>query len=395
MSAHFRSRSTFSRRLLAILLAAGCASAARGAGPVAAQVHASGVDHRQTRSNWIHGDHRIELLIDGSVEFGEDERSVRALSPGARLVVEEARGGAPTRRMEWRGGAAGPVATYLVDGERRALDAEGRRWIDSLLPEILLQEGINAESRVRRLYGEGGLDRVLAMIERVDGDGVQALYFLTLFDAVRLGPAEAAKAYAAAGREIESDGDLARTLLGTQARLDLDDTRVRSAWFATATAIQSDGDQARVLLSTLQRIDRIHRRAETTAALCRSAAELSSDGDKARVLLGVVDEDLFALSGARQACFRALGTVGSDGDHTRVLLAVLDRHGGERAVALAALRVAAGIESDGDLTRVLLSVPGVRLKEAAVRTEYERALATVESDGDHDRARRYLEDAVS
>jgi hypothetical protein len=384
------------RPLLAAFALVALACSAPGAPPAEAQARHARMtvdDGRTMRMVWIDGRHSIEARLEGKVDFGEDDRSVVAVSPGGRFRLEERTARGPARRAEWTHGADGGVAVaYWVDDRQETLDADGRAWIERLLPDILREHGVNAEARVRRLLERGGPDAVLADIAKVRSDGTKRRYFGVLFEQARLTADQAGRAFWQASRTISSDGDLTAVLVHGLERVDIEAEPTREAWFAAADEISSDGDHAEALRAVLERGRGAAKISDATLVeLLRSAAGISSDGDKARVLMLVAERGRLESGPVRDAFFAAARTISSDGDRSRVLLSVLHAHSGADAVAAAVLRSATEISSDGDKARVLLAVPAERLRASEVREAYRDAVRTISSDGDRGRAEHHAD----
>ena len=71
--------------------------------------------------------------------------------------------------------------TYSVGESARPLDAEGRAWLERLLPKMIRESGVGAESRVARFLRQGGPNAVLAEIGLIHSDGSKRTYVEQLF----------------------------------------------------------------------------------------------------------------------------------------------------------------------------------------------------------------------
>ena len=326
--------------LFAAMLAAGLTATA--AAPLEAQ---------RSHIVWSDDDRSVIAVLDGSVQFTDDDADVASLGRGSSLVVEEHRRGGPVRHVEFREQGGTVTRRYTVDGVLRDDDADRRAWLARLLPEIVREHGFNASERVARILRTRGPAGVLAEIRRIRSDGVKRTYLQVLARTAELTPEQVAEAARVTGESIGSDGDRHSVLM--------------------------------VLLP--------QGRAEPAALveIVRAAARIGSDGDKSRVLIAAASAPALDAPAVRDAWFRAAGTIGSDGDRTRALLAVLRRDTAGPDVSVAALQSARGIGSDGDRTRVLLAIDPVRLRDARVAEAYDAALEGISSDGDHRRAEQH------
>ena len=336
----------------------------------------------------MHDDDRaLSVMMDGEVEFNDDDTDVVSLGNGAYLIIDENRRGEPTRRIEFRGSGTEFRRTYTVNGELRRDEADQKAWLARILPELAREQGLNAERRVKRILEKEGPDGVLREIRKIRSDGVKRTYLLLLVGNASLNGAQTATALRIVETEISSDGDKASVLRTLIPRLNLTEGNARDAFFSAASSISSDGDRSRVLLAALSRTS---RDPASLTALLVSAGGISSDGDRSRVLIGAASAPALEASNARDAWFEAAGGVSSDGDRSRALLAILQQHGQRDDVTVAALRSARQISSDGDKTRVLLAVAPERLRSAQVSAAYDSALDSISSDGDHRRAEQHV-----
>ena len=291
------------------------------------------------------GDHALTVSMRGEVVFNDAETDVVSLGEGARLVVSEKLGGDEREiRMTGRDGAI--QRDYRVDGEAVPLDAAGRAWLAKVLPGVIRESAMDADSRGRRILGKGGTDALLAEIALIDGGYARARYLEVLFEHAPLDDAQTAKALALA-KAIESDYELRRALQQAVSKSKLSDARI-AALLDAATAIDSDYEMAELLL-----------------ALAGARA---------------VDDGLLPAWRA------AIGTIGSDYERRRVLDALLGRPDVGPAQVVIALEAADGIGSDYERRQVLeAATPHLRGGGAAaaawfdaldgIGSDYERSVA--------------------
>lgn len=349
-------------------------------------------DHGRQRYTMMMSDddRTVSVLLDGQVEFNDDDTEVVSLGSGAVLVIDEHRRGEPARHIEFRGSGTDIRRTYTVNGEIRQPDADQKGWLARILPELAREQGLNAERRMQRILRKQGVDGVLREVRLIRSDGVKRTYLLLLMKHAQLTSAQTAAALHIAEREISSDGDKASLLRALTSNVNIADPGARDAFFDAASSISSDGDRSSVLIAVLQRAS---GDAAALTALLGSASGISSDGDRTRVLMAATSAPALASPTAREAWFHAANGISSDGDRARALLAVLHQYRDRNDVTVAALRSARAISSDGDKTRVLLAVAPERLQDSAVRAAYDSALDSISSDGDHRRAEQHVRPA--
>ncbi len=399
-------------------------------------------ENRSWRSTWRENGRSLDLRVEGTIEFSDDDRDVKRLSPNGRFSME-ASGNGETKRFEVRSDSNGTLTrSYTVDGRQRSLD-EARPWLAGTLPEVIRETAIGAGERIQRIAQRGGTGAAMREIGLIRSDHSKRVYINEMVSRVRLNDQELGETmrlvrrigsdgektqtivsigpkYLRAGlREplfeavdslnsdgehrralnsiiqadpsketvtlasrsaarISSDGEKAAVLIQI-ARTNIGGDDAARAWMKAAATINSDGEKRRALAAMAV----ADRRPATVAAILRVAATINSDGEKANLLIeaapGYADTDL-----VRKPFFDAASSIHSDGEHARVLLAVLDRNPSPATISEVA-RSARTISSDGEKSRVLLRIARENLTDANIRTGFFEALDSVSSDGDHAR----------
>ena len=319
----------------------------------------------------------LRMKVDGVIEFTDDDHDVRSLSPHGHFRMEDGKWLSGGRAYDVTADSAGNLTkTYSVGESARPLDAEGRAWLERLLPKIIRESGVGAESRVARFLRQGGPNAVLAEIGLIHSDGSKRTYVEQLFGQATLDTAQLKDA-ARLIRSISSDGDKAQVLITVDGKYFTKE--MRPYLFEAAEGISSDGDKRRVLSDIVKKDG---GDADTLVSAAKVARHISSDGDKAEVLIEIANtsrtDDVLDLE-----YFEAVKSVSSDGDHARVLSAVLKAHGGDHNVLAQALRSAGRISSDGDKARVLKEAVSRFSEDEPIRKAFLDSANSIASDGDH------------
>lgn len=325
-----------------------------------------------TRNGWT----SLSVKIDGAIEFTDDDRDVKSLSPGGHFRIEEG-SWLSGRAYDVKADSAGNLTkTYSVGSSVKPLDAEGREWLERLLPQMIRESGIGAEPRVARILRQGGPQAVITEIGSIHSDGSKRIYLEQLFLQANLNT-EQLKEASRLIRGISSDGDKAQVLIHEDGRYFTGE--LRPNLFEAVESIHSDGDKRRVLSDIVQKDA---GSADTLLSAARAAEHISSDGDKAQVLIemaGPYREN----GGLGMAYFEAAKSISSDGDHARVLLAMLAAHGDDHGTLARVLRSAGKISSDGDKARVLKEAADRYSDDEPVSKSFMDAANSISSDGDH------------
>ena len=139
------------------------------------------------------------------------------MSPGGYLRIKDGRRFGTDNSVEFRADSGGAIERrFWVSGRERPFDPEGRKWLAEVLPRFIRQSGIGAKARVARFMKSGGAAAVLAEISRIEGSWAKRVYFTELFKQPGLSGADVQQALAQAGREVDSDFELASLLIAQQ-----------------------------------------------------------------------------------------------------------------------------------------------------------------------------------
>jgi hypothetical protein len=334
----------------------------------------TGISHVQitTRNGWT----SLNIKIDGTIEFTDDDTDVKSLSPNGRFRIED--GGLLSKRAyEVRADSTGNLTrSYSVGWSTKPMDDEGRAWLARTLPQVIRDSGIGAGPRVSRILRQGGPQAVLTEIGRIHSDGSKRVYIELLFSQATLKPSELKDA-ARLIRSISSDGDKAQVIITVDTNYFTAD--LRSYVFEAAESISSDGDKRRVLSDI---VNKDSGNLESLVSAARVARHISSDGDKAEVLIAMANP-YRPEGGVDMAYFEAANSISSDGDHARVLSKMLASHGNDHSTLTRTLLSVQRIASDGDKARVLKEAVAVYSEDASVRKAFFDAANSISSDGDH------------
>lgn len=290
------------------------------------------------------------LRFTGEVTLNDEETNVVRLGKGARLEIEETRGGVHHELHAF--GKDGVIQRrYWRDGDEVAFDDGGRQWLAKTLPALIRNSGANAEARGKRLLEKGGPDALLADMATLQTDYARSIYLRVLYANATLDGVQLGRSLEIA-RDIDSDFELRQ-------------------------ALQSALSSQR--LSPPQRV-----------RLLELASEISSDFELAELLMSLADEVPVAGS-TRDAWVKALSGISSDFEHRRVLEAVLESSDVTPEAVQLVLESAAGISSDFELRSLLEKTARHTRGNPAVLSAY--VARTVELSSDFE-ARQALEALV-
>ena len=311
----------------------------------------------------------------GSVEFTDDDRDVKSISPGGFVSFEDGNWLGPRRSYIVRADSSGsPSRTYEIAGRPHAIDADAQAWIAHVVLSSIRESGAGASQRVEHFLVTGGPAAVLREVSQIHSDGSKRIYLQELVESARLSDDELRDVMRSA-RTIGSDGD--KTALLIDLASNYFTSNARESWFRTLSGVGSDGDKRRGLEHAI----RSTAETETLAMAAKLAGDIGSDGDKAGVLSAIGARGL-EQQAIRRAWFRSVQSIGSDGDKAGVLSSVLARVGHDAATLVEILRVAETIGSNGDKVRVLAQAARCDMRSEAVQRAFLVAARMVGSDGD-------------
>jgi beta-lactamase regulating signal transducer with metallopeptidase domain len=325
--------------------------------------------------SWSKNGEKLSVNYDGAVEFTDNDADVARLAPGGHLTIAES-GSRGARRIEVTAANNGAIQRrFWVGGAEQPFEPEGRRWLAEILPRVIRQSGIGAAARVARFLKAGGPSAVLAEISRIDGSWGKRVYFSELLRTATLDAPSRVQVLTQAGREIDSDFELASLLIEGAPRLLSDDT-TRRAYLDAARSIDSDFELHRVLTAALAHAG---SNPAVLVGLLAASESIGSDFEEASLLTEVVASSRPLDDAARGAFFKALATVESDFEHHRVLKVLANRPDLGDDVVRAMLESSSSIGSDFEQGAFLSQVASKHLLNASLREPFFRAVANVGS----------------
>jgi beta-lactamase regulating signal transducer with metallopeptidase domain len=329
--------------------------------------------------NWSDGKQKIQVNYDGTFEFTDDDIDVKSMSPGGMLRIRES-GGTSSKSVEFTADASGQITRRYWDGStERPFDPEGRTWLSAFLPRFIRQSGIGADERVQRILKSKGPAGVLAEISVIEGSFAKRRYFSALLKADNLDPTVIRQILVQAGKEIDSDFELA-SLLGRSADRLMVDKATRQAYFDAVKTIDSDFEMRRVYSTALKQGPIA---SDLLASVLDASSAIGSSFEKASLLVQVAQQQPLDAT-VLPAFFRATDTIDSSFEHSRVLQAAAKHGDSSPALVLGILRSAKGIDSGFEASQVLRAVAARHPIEGDARAAY---IAVAERLGDFEEGR--------
>lgn len=259
----------------------------------------------------------LQIEHEGKVSIGPDDKSISSISEGGYLNIRKKTfGNLRELRIERMGNRL--QYTYKEGGKLVPFTPEGKAWLADILPELVHSTRIGAESRVDRMYKQGGSRAVLADLAKMNSDYTKAGYISLL---LQKNPPRQDKALIikTVGSDIDSDFHKAEIFKNNKESL-LSNPKDMALFLQAVKTIESDFHKANLVKLIL---DNQLSEANTTQAL-ELLATINSDFHKKEVLTGLLKEPL----NSRQVDLvsnRILPNFSSDFHKTEVLKALI-RH---------------------------------------------------------------------
>jgi hypothetical protein len=274
--------------------------------------------HSTTTWEWSDDGWRRRVEVRAKAEFAEDYSDISSLSEDGFVRIEEDHNG-ESRRLEVKRDESGQLfRKYFVNGEPRALDENGKKWVAELLLTAVRQGAIDVNKRVQTIVRQRGVNGMLDEIGNISGDYGKRIYFQALLKNQSLSRADLQKVLEAAGAQISSDYEKANLLKNT-AEIFLDDSTLRNTFFQDIATIHSDYERRGALSALLKRKN---LSAQVLSQVLETAASISSDYEKATFLLEA--SNMYTGDARlRSAFLKTVETIKSDHERGRVLSALL------------------------------------------------------------------------
>jgi len=337
------------------------------------------IDDDHTRIRIEVGECRIDLSIDGEIEFTQDFTDVARLSSSGSFEMEE-RVGTARRRVVIESTNGALDRSWYLNGDEQEYDAAAREWVARTLVVVFRRTGLQAEERGTWIFQTRGLQGLLAEIDSIGSDYAAGQYYEIALAQPDI-PAETVRQIVEnAGRRIHSDYTLGRMLRAVRPAY-LENEAVRTAFVHAAGSMDSDYEKRRVLSGILLQEG---VSAALASAILEQATTLDSDYELSTLLRELIAAHP-VLESMTPTFFRAVGSIDSDYERRRVLTALLESGAPSQAVLDQTLEAAQGIDSDHELAELLLTVAQRYPLDQALPASYVHAAQTLGSDHEQGR----------
>lgn len=342
------------------------------------------------------GDNRMRLRAEGEIEFMPDDSGIEAMSEGSEFTLTQQQDGVH-RRLEASGSADGSIDyEYSVDDQQQPFDSSARAWLAQALSVLLVESGINAETRIEHVLQAHGHDGVMNTIHEIDSSHSLSKHIQAYSGNGRLQDDQLDDVLAEVNR-IHSDYSQSRTL----SALSEDQLHVKHGDAQHASAnqqrahkiviasegVQSDYELRHLLENLSEHVDASDTNVH--GAILQRAAEMDSDYEL-RETLSALAEDAAVEPQLAEHWLDAAEQLDSDFELRQALEQLAHAGPREEATWVAMLKLAGKFDSDFERATFLATAAEIMPRSSSTEAAYKQAVDGINSNYERERAARAL-----
>jgi len=359
----------------------------------------------------------FSLKVHGSLTINATEDDIERLTSWA--AIEDRRDGVK-RVMTFKLEKDNSIRrTWTVNGKTEAAGEESRRWLASVLPVILRESGLQREDRITRFLAKGGVEAVVAEMQRIETGHARRQYMQSLVERGPLTDKQLGLIWPVIAG-IDGDYDkrqaLTRliakqtlgaaqqaTVLGLTSRMDSSHEK-RSVLIALAPRLQPEPAVQTAWANVLKAMDSDYERREAVTALIRRDGGSPTVVDLALQSVRFIDQD-YERASALVALLRVLteptlarvtayveaaSGIQSDFERRNALESLVKRVTLDKRGFELVLQGARGMKSDHEIRSLLVAVARRMPADAGLIAAYGEVARKL-SDHERGQAEKALE----
>lgn len=316
----------------------------------------------------------FNIEIRGKIEITDDDKDIKSISDDGYLEITKTVFGSKRGIIIESLGGGKMKKEYYEGRTKMAWEPNGRQWLGEIMPEIMRSTTLGSESRVNRLFKQGGSAAVIAEIGRLQSDHVRAHYFKLLLEK-NLPGSDMASVINQAASTIGSDYYLSTVLQNNADKL-MATPEATDAFFKATQKVDSDYYKSVILKEALKKRSASAAQVKT---ILQSADMIDSDYYK-YVVLSTLLEQPEVKEESLNEMIRMAGDIDSDHYRTQLLSEALRKQGLSKTAFKTIVEAVANVESDYYKTNVFNSLAEKSQLDAAVQSQIMDQLASVGSD---------------
>jgi beta-lactamase regulating signal transducer with metallopeptidase domain len=317
---------------------------------------------------------KIEAKMAGELRFNDQETEILDFPENSELDItyddDE-----NIRRLIINRKSGEAQYTFYDDNNEQPYDEKAKQWFASVIPEILRTTGFNAKSRVARIKKIAGDEGVLAEVDLIGSDYIEATYMVHLFNLSKLSDKNIRKSFKAM-QDIGSDFEMARALKTMVKTQVFSSAKIWRDFFDSAESIGSDFELAGVLKTS---IPYLNDDEVTHKAYFNASKEIGSDFEMRGVFVEFLEQHK-AGDEALIAMFTAADNIGSDFEMASLLIKSGEKLGDSDSVFQAYLNASKEIGSDFEMSKVFKSLLANNISDQQLASMLDIAADNIGSD---------------
>lgn len=293
-----------------------------------------------------------ELEYRGKIVFTEDETDVKYISPGGFLRFSK-RSFGNKRTIILEGESNGGIYREYREGSKKLpFEPDGKRWMASVLPEIIRTTGIGAEERAAKFYAKGGISALLNEISMLPTNYVKGKYYDASFKIPSLKGNDMALLIEDAGDEISSSYELSK-LLTNNSEVYGKENKALGAAIIVTNNISSSYEQAKVYKNLLSKTDLSD---QNKGMIIKNVRNISSSYEQSGVLQACVKKPMSV--GNIDLVITEVEHISSSYEQSRVMQALVKNQSFNNVDLTKFLSMVSKISSSYEQGRVLKTLVG-------------------------------------
>ena len=345
---------------------------------------------------------KLSIAIKGDVRLGDDDKSIAGLSRGGSLYYRK-----KDQSLEVKNDDKGNLA-YTINGKQKTTLTEEDKAIIEDCVQFLIENGIDAENRVQRIYAQKGTTGVLNEVSRFKSDYVKEMYLSFLLKGQKLSKDEMIALLKKTDEYLSSDYYKAELLDGVMVSF-LSDEATSDAYLKAVSNISSDYYQSTTIkkvlntslnekqfnqvLAVVNDMNSDYYQAEVLkmvlnnndisdarfSAVMKTAGGMKSDYYKAEIISALLknkslDEDRYAQTIA------AMQNMKSSYYQYNILTNLVDENIKDEAAWSELIRYTGKLDSDYYQAEMLMKIAGKMPASESLRKELTNAAKNIKSD---------------
>ncbi len=189
-----------------------------------------------------HNGRETRISYEGQISLNREATDIIAMEPGAYLEYQVNR-----EKIIIKADRQGQISrSYFRKNREMPYEPDGRLFFENYFPELIRNSAIGAETRVKAIYQEEGLQAILSEIRTLESDYVRYIYYKKLVEQALKSSAELKPVLNTVRETFDSDYYHAKLLLGILSE-NKPTPEIVQIMLQNAQEIKSDYEQQKVL----------------------------------------------------------------------------------------------------------------------------------------------------